>query len=118
MVVGLRHRIAVAAAIPGAGLVAQSNRTVGGFAMALQPADESGSEVKIDRFVIVMNPNDVPVHRMGVRVGVVTFAEDAFVPIGEGRRAWLRRNQAGPRTFPRRLIKMAVYNYVAWLFHR
>src|SRR5580698_430992 len=117
MTIGLRHRVAMPTAILGAGLVAQPNRAVGRLAMPFEPGEQRRPEIKVERFVIIEDPNDTPVHDMGVRVGIVALAQYPLVPISERGCAWLWRDQPGPRTFPRRLIKMAVYDYVTWLIH-
>src|ERR1019366_6905407 len=117
MAVGLRHRIAVAAALFRNGLVAHPNRAVGRLPVPFHPAQQRRPEIEVERFVIVENPDHAPLHDMGVRVGVVTFTQNPLVPVGERGRTRLRCDQPGPRAFPRRLIEMSMYNYITWLIH-
>src|SRR5579871_2372400 len=98
-------------------LVAAAHRAIGGFAVTLHPGGQRRPEIEIQRFVVVADMDDGPFHRVGMRVGGVAFAQDALVPIGEGRSARLGADETGPGTFARRLIKVTVNDYVTWLSH-
>src|SRR6185437_12011335 len=89
MVVGLRDRVAVAVMSAAASLVGEADGATGGLAVIVEPAMEGRAEVEAERFVVVADIGNVPGHRMGVRVGRIALAQNALIPVMEGRGAGL-----------------------------
>ena len=117
MAVRLRDRVAMPTVARGIQRVATSHRAIGGLAMRLQPSRERRADIETQRLVIIADVNDRPLHRMGMGIGGVAFAEDSLVPVLKRRRAMLRANQTGPRALARGLVKMPVNNDVARFTH-
>src|SRR5579875_12637 len=109
MVIGLRNRIAVSGALDTGGVRA-NHRPVGRLTVTRQPGHQGGSEIKTEPLIVVGDPDQRPIHRLGTRIGPVTFAEDAFIPVGERGGTGFWRHQSGPWTLPWRLVEMTV-NY-------
>src|SRR5271167_4558546 len=108
MAVRLRDRVAMPAVRLCIQRVASSHRAMRSLAMRLQPSGQRGTHIEAERFVVVANVNDRPLHRVRMSVGRVAFAENPLVPVLKRGGAMLRTNQAGPRAFARRLIEMPV----------
>ncbi len=110
-------RLGECVAMPRAALrgeqVATPHRAIGDLAVALHPARQGGANVEVKQLVVVADPDDVPVHDMGVSVGRVRLAQDALVPVVKRRGARLRSDEPGPGIFAWRLVEVAVDYYVA-----
>src|SRR6266852_1448104 len=89
MVVRLRDRIAVPVVVFDAQLVGAPNRAVGNLTVVLKPGCERRAEVEVERLIVVADMDDVPLHDLGMRVGAIAFAQNALVPVREGRGARL-----------------------------
>src|SRR6266852_1665471 len=118
MVVRLRDRIAVSVVVFDAQFVGAPNRAVCNLTVVLKPGCERRAEVEVERLIVVADMDDVPLHHLGMRVGAIAFAQNALVPVREGRGARLDADQSGPRTLARRLIKMAMNYDVTGFIHR
>ena len=117
MAVRLRDRVAMPTVAGGIQRVATSHRAIRGLAMRLQPSGERRADIEAERLVIIADVNDRALHRVGMSIGGVAFAEDSLVPVLKRRRAMLRANQAGPRALARGLVEMPVNNDVARFTH-
>src|SRR5262249_39514505 len=113
----LSDGVAMSTMTLAAQLVCSPNGTVCWLAVPLEPLTKGRTEIEAQRLLIVANENDGSVHNLRLSIRRIAFAQNAFIPVRKGSSGRLVGDNSCPRTFARRLIKVAMDNDVTWFAH-